>query len=125
VTDEEALRRIRQVCFGLGGVEEVRLQDRPLFRVGRRRFAIFNGDDAPGRVRWSGVGRSLHVLTDPGERESLRQDPRFFPSPHHAASGWLGFRLDAADVDDIEWDEVAELLDAAHRQVVPRPSTTA
>ena len=111
--DEEALHRIRRICFGLGGVEEVTLQGRPLFRVGRRRFAIFNGASAPRRPRWDGAGRSLHFLSDPAERESLRQDGRFFPSPHHAASGWLGLRLS----EDTDWDEVAELLDAAHRQV--------
>jgi predicted DNA-binding protein (MmcQ/YjbR family) len=115
--DELALDRIRRICFGLGGVEEVTIQDRPLFRVGRRRFAIFNGEEAPARVRWARTGRSLHFLSDPAERESLRQDGRFSPSPHHAASGWLALVLD----DDTDWDEVAELLDAAHRQVRPAP----
>lgn len=92
--DEEALAQIRGVCDGLDGAEEGRLQDRPLFRVGRRRFAIFNGATSPPRPRWSDFGRSLHFLTDPLERDALEQDSRFDASPHHGDRGWMALRLD-------------------------------
>ncbi len=94
------------------------LQGRPLFRVRSRRFAVVNRADSPARPRWQGAGRSLHVVTDPAEREALRQDPRFVVSPHHGDRGWLALSLDAAG--GIDWDEVAELLEAAYRHVAGR-----
>jgi YjbR len=115
--DDSALPRIRAICLGFPDVEEAVLQDRPLFRVGSRRFAIFNGDGSPTRARWAGAGRSLHVLTDPAERYALEQDPRFRRSPHHGDRGWLALRLDTGEVD---WPEMAELLESAYRQAAGR-----
>jgi predicted DNA-binding protein (MmcQ/YjbR family) len=115
--DEDALRRVRAICLRFPDVEEAVLQDRPLFRVGSRRFAIFNGDGSRSRPRWQGAGRSLHVLTDPAERQALEQDPRFRSSPHHGDRGWLALRFDAGEVD---WQEVAELLESAYRQAAGR-----
>ena len=117
--DDDALERVRRICFGFAGADEAELQGRPLFRVGRRRFAIFNGAGSPPRPRWNSSGRSLHFLTDPLELEALRQDRRFAVSPHHGHRGWMTLRLDGGDVD---WVEVAELLESAYRQVVPRSS---
>ena len=114
--DLSALERIRSICLGFPRVDEAELQGRPLFRVGRRRFAIFNGRGSPQRTRWDGAGRSLHFLSDPMEVDALRQDGRFGPSPHHGHRGWLATRVD----DEVDWDEVAELLDSAYRQVAPR-----
>jgi predicted DNA-binding protein (MmcQ/YjbR family) len=117
--DKVALERVRRICLRFEGVEEGTLQDRPLFRVGRRRFAIVNASGSPPRPRWSASGRSLHFLADPLERDALRQDRRFVASPHHGDRGWMALRLDEGDVD---WGEVAELLESAYRQVVPRSS---
>jgi predicted DNA-binding protein (MmcQ/YjbR family) len=115
--DAVVLSRVRRICLGFAGAEEGELQDRPLFHVRRRRFAIFNGSGSPPRARWAHSGRSLHFLADPLELDALRADRRFAPSPHHGDRGWMAVRLDRGDVD---WTEVAELLDAAYRQVVPR-----
>jgi predicted DNA-binding protein (MmcQ/YjbR family) len=93
------------------------LQGRPLFRVGRRRFALFNGAASADRPRWAASGRSLHFLADPVEIDALRHDDRFSPSPHHGDRGWLALRLE--DAATIDWAEVAELLESAHRQVAP------
>lgn len=117
LTDPEdiaALDRIRAICLALRSADEAELQARPLFRVGRRRFALFNGTSSPPRPRWSRSGRSLHFLADPSELEALRQDSRFTESPHHGSRGWLALRLDPGDID---WREVGELLESAHRQV--------
>jgi predicted DNA-binding protein (MmcQ/YjbR family) len=117
IDDSEALSRIREICSAFPGADEGALQDRPLYRVGNRRFALFNGQESPSRPRWSGSGRSLHFLADPDEREALAQDPRFVPSPHHGHRGWLAIRLEGADVD---WNEIGGLLEAAYRQVARR-----
>jgi predicted DNA-binding protein (MmcQ/YjbR family) len=115
--DEEALARIRQICAAFDGAEESVLQDRPLFHVGRRRFAIFNGASSPPRKRWAAAGRSVHFLSDPLERQALLHDARFTRSPHHGDRGWLAVWLEEGNV---EWAELEELLTAAHEQVAPR-----
>jgi predicted DNA-binding protein (MmcQ/YjbR family) len=115
--DIAALDRIRTICLRLPGADEADLQGRPLFRVGRRRFALFNGRSSPRRPRWNNSGRSLHFLPDPLELDALRQDGRFATSPHHGDSGWLAVRL---DTDEIGWKELTELLESAYRQVAPR-----
>ncbi len=115
--DEEVLKRLRAICCSLLGADEGALQNRPLFRVGNRRFALFNGAGSPPRPRWSESGRSLHFLADPFDLNGLREDPRFTPSPHHGHRGWLALRLEQPDVD---WTEIAELLESAYRQVAGR-----
>jgi predicted DNA-binding protein (MmcQ/YjbR family) len=119
--DDLALRRVRAICRGFAGADEGELQNRPLFRVGRRRFAIFNGHTSPRRPRWNASGRSLHFVADPLELDALRQDDRFTASPHHGDRGWLAIRLDHPDA--VDWDEIAELLESAYRRVVPRALT--
>jgi hypothetical protein len=116
--DDLILRRVREICDKFAGADEGELQNRPLFRVGRRRFAIFNGDTSPPRPRWNTSGRSLHFVAEPLELDALRQDSRFTASPHHGDRGWLAMKLD--HLDAVDWDEVAELLESAYRHVAPR-----
>jgi hypothetical protein len=117
IEDREILEWLRTRCATLPEAEEGGLQGRPLFHVRRRRFAIFNADSSPDRPRWNGCGQSLHVLTEVTEREALRQDDRFFVSPHHGENGWLAFRFSSSRVD---WDELGELVEAGYRQAAPR-----
>lgn len=116
--DEIVIGRIREICRPLAGADEGELQDRPLFRVGRRRFAIFNATTSPSLPRWNGSGRSLHFLADPAELHALSHDVRFSASPHHGTRGWLALRID--DPETVDWAEIAELLESAHRLVARR-----
>lgn len=97
--DAAVLALIREISMGFPHAEEAELQGRPLFRVGTRRFALFNGEASPSRPRWNSSGRSLHFLADPNEWDALQQDGRFTPSPHHGYRGWLALRLYGADID--------------------------
>ena len=115
--DQRVLARLRQICAAFDGAEEGSLQDRPLFHVRRRRFAIFNGESSPPRPRWRAAGRSIHFLSDPADRDALLQDPRFTRSPHHGDRGWLAIRVDP---ETAEWQELTELLAAGYEQVAPR-----
>ena len=49
--DERTLDWLRGVCLAFPEAEESSLQDRPLFVVRRRRFALFNGVTSPRRPR--------------------------------------------------------------------------
>jgi predicted DNA-binding protein (MmcQ/YjbR family) len=111
------LTRVRTICSPFVGADEGLLGDRPLFRVGRRRFALFNGVTSPPRPRWAASGRSLHFIAEPSELDALRQDDPFTPSPHHGDRGWFALRID--DPGAVDWGEVAELLEAAYLRVAP------
>jgi len=65
------LTRVRTICSPFVGADEGLLGDRPLFRVGRRRFALFNGVTSPPRPRWAASGRSLHFIAEPSELDAL------------------------------------------------------
>ena len=108
------LERIRMICSRFPEAEEGTLQDRPLFHVRRRRFAILNQDDAPYRKRWEGFGTSLHFMTDPTQRRVLEHDPRFTVSPHHGFRGWMALDLHSQHSD---WSEIGRLLESAYRAV--------
>jgi hypothetical protein len=45
-----------------------------------------------------------------------RDADRFFRPPYVGARGWLGVRLDTGP----DWDEVAEIIADAWRQVAPK-----
>ena len=121
---DEILERVRRICLAFPEADEATLQDRPLFHVHRRRFAIFNtdhlvasdGSPVRPRARWAGSGCSVHFLTDPAERDALLADQRFSPSPHHGDRGWLAVGLTRTT----DWAELAELLEAAYRTAAPR-----
>ncbi len=113
-TDDTALARIRALCSQFPDAAEGMLQDRPLFHVRRRRFAIFNGDRSPSRRRWQDFGRSLHLATDPQQRLILQADARFVPSPHHGFRGWMAIDLTPREVS---WEEIRVLLERAYREV--------
>lgn len=117
MSDSEVLARIRAICVEFPDVQEGLLQERPLFHVRRRRFAIFNGTDAPPRRRWAGFGPSLHFATDPREHAAMQSDPRFRASPHHGFRGWMALELQPCAID---WPEITRLVEAAYRQVAGR-----
>jgi hypothetical protein len=55
----------------------------------------------------------------PGVQEALvGSDPgRFFRPPYVGGRGWLGVYLDVPGVD---WDEIAEIVADAYREVAPK-----
>lgn len=62
---------------------------------------------------------SVLVKIDDSDRKALEQDGRFFYPAYLGAFGWLGLDLIDAEVD---WDEVAELVDSSFRLVAPKKS---
>lgn len=104
--DDPYLSDLRRVCLALPETAEIEAWGRPTFRAGKRMFAVFEGnDDHPYAVV---------LKPEPGGREALLQDPRFYVPPYFGPSGWVGLDFTAAPVD---WTEVAELADASYRQV--------
>jgi hypothetical protein len=100
------LSDLRRLALALPESCEVEAWGRPTFRAGKKIFAVFTGinDDR----------YSLVFKPEAAERPALLADPRFYVPPYWGASGWLALDFTAAAVD---WQEVAELLEASYRQV--------
>ena len=104
--DDPFLSDLRRVALALPESCEVEAWGRPTFRAGKKIFAIFTGIN---EERYSVVFKP-----EAAERPALTDDPRFYVPPYWGASGWLALDFTATTVD---WQEVAELLEASYRQV--------
>ena len=99
------LMRLRASCEALPDAVEFESHGRPNFRAGSRRvFAVYGaGPMHP---------HAVILRIDPADEQGLRTDARFFVPPYYPDR--LALDLDAPDVD---WDEVAELVESAYRTV--------
>ncbi len=113
--DDPYLARLRGIALALPGVEERVSHGRPTFRAGKI-FAVFGGSEKlrPGEHRQ--VPAALIFTPDPIDVPALDQDDRFFVPAYYGPYGARA--LDLADV--VDWNEVAELVDASYRAVAPR-----
>lgn len=114
--DDPFLARVRRLALDLPDAAEKVSHGRPAFFT-TKVFAYYGGS-----VRtdgdWVAHPCCVVVLLDRGEREALLADGRSFVPAYLGPSGWLGLDLvpgDGGAVDDVDWDEVGELLDASFR----------
>ena len=114
--DDPVLGRLREVALALPGAAMKVSHGRPAFFT-TKVFAYYGGSQ---RVdgEWVAHDHAVLVLPDEADRPGLLEDPRTWVPAYLGPSGWLGLDLgpDAAAVD---WDEVAELLDASYRLTAP------
>ena len=109
---EDVLERLRRLCLALPGATERDSHGEPTWFVGGKRtfvcFADHHHDDRLG----------FWCAAPPGVQEMLiSADPeRFFRPPYVGVRGWLGVRLDVP----ADWDEIADLVEDAYRQVAPK-----
>jgi predicted DNA-binding protein (MmcQ/YjbR family) len=115
------LRKLQVVCLALPETTE-HTEGTPVldhharlaavFRVDRRSFAWFldnhHGDGLVAVACKTMPGRASRLVERDGER--------YYLPPYLRRSGWVGLRLDHGDVD---WREVAELVEDSYRLVAP------
>ncbi len=108
---DPVLARVREVALAVPEAVERESHGRPTFRAGEsgKVFGYF-GHGQSGRPRPA----SILVLAEPAEHAALLADDRFYLPSYLASAGWLGLDFAAAEVD---WQEVAELLDGSYRMV--------
>lgn len=109
---EDAQERMRAICLAFPEVSE-RSGWRLSFEVRGKNFASLMDDHhGDGRLAiWCKADRETQAAL-------VDEDPvRFFVPPYVGPSGWVGISLDAGDVD---WDEVAELLEDGYRLLAPK-----
>jgi len=115
VPDDDAhLERLRRLCLRFPEAEERVSHGRTTFRA-RLLFAVHGGmTKATGEAPARQYPDSVLVKVPDAELAALVQDARFFVPAYYGPAGWLGLDLAAAPVD---WQEVAELVDASYREV--------
>jgi hypothetical protein len=110
---DAALRRLRKICLAFPETSERRSHGEPTWFVREKRVFVtlsdHHHDDRLG----------FWCAAPPGEQEALvaSAPDRFFRPPYVGVSGWIGVYLDVPNVD---WDEVAELVEESYRLVAPK-----
>lgn len=108
---DAALAAVRRICLDLPEATEKLSHSSPTFFV-RRTFVMFHDDHhGDGRLAiWCAAPDGAQALMVESEPE------RFFVPPYVGHRGWLGVRLDV----DVDWNEVAAIVEDAYRTVAPR-----
>jgi hypothetical protein len=115
---ERAMTRIRPVALALPGVVERVSHGSPTFftaegRKGRTFASVHDEREwYEGRLcLWAACSKELQEALVSGGPE------RFFVPPYVGHRGWIGLRL---DLEEVDWDEVAGVIEDAHAYVVDR-----
>jgi hypothetical protein len=109
----ESLERLRALCLAMPETTERPSHGEPTWFVrDKKAFVMFADRHHDDRVAfWCAAAQ--------GAQESLVEtDPdHFFRPPYVGHRGWLGVYL---DVDHVDWDHLADLVEDAYRQVAPK-----
>jgi len=113
---DDVRERLDGICLALPEAESSGGQH-AAYRVRGRTFA-YHLDDHHG----DGI-EALCCKAGPGEQAALvAGDPRRFLVPTYlGGKGWVSVRL---DLDDVDWDQVAELTVESYRLVAPKRLAT-
>jgi hypothetical protein len=108
----DALDRVRALCLALPEATERPSHSSPTFFVRDKKTFVHFMDNHHGDGRLA-----IWCAAPPGVQATLvREEPdRFFVPAYVGWRGWLGVRLDV----DVDWDEVAGIIEDAYRQVAP------
>jgi hypothetical protein len=116
--DDPYLARLRELALAFPDAEERIAHGRPHFRV-RKVFAVYGSSTKGAADVRTEYPHGLVVLPEESDRAALDEDPRTFVPAYLAPSGWVGLDLSAggAGPEEVDWQEVAELLDSSYRLV--------
>ena len=113
--DDPVLAKLQEICLALPGADVKVSHGRPAFFT-KKIFAgyggVLKGDHHSGRY-----DQALVFLPESDERAALEQDDRFFIPAYWGPYGWMGLDLSG---DDVDWIEVAELVEESYRNTAPR-----
>jgi hypothetical protein len=108
----DPLKALRKICLALPEATERLSHGEPTWFVrGKKTFVSYADHHHDERVAFT-------CAAPPGaQRSMVASDPeRFFVPPYVGGRGWLGVRLDR----DPDWDEIAEIIEDAYREVAPK-----
>lgn len=107
------LERLREICLALPDVTERASHGEPAFFMGDKKMFVMLDDHHHGADRLG-----FWCPAPPGEQEAcISSDPdTYYRPPYVGGRGWLGVRID----NHPDWDQVAEVVRDAYRQVAPK-----
>ena len=108
--EQGALDRVRALCLALPETTEKLSHGEPTWFV-RKVFVSFADRHHDDRV-------AIWCAAPPGAQEArVSADPiHYFVPPYVGGRGWLGVYLDVP----VDWDEVADVITDAYRQIAPK-----
>lgn len=106
-------QRLREICLSLPAVEEAVSNGEPVWRVKGRIFAQLE-DHHHNSER---VGVWLNAPAGAQEVLISNAPGRFYRPPYVGHRGWVGAFL---DVPEIDWEELAGLVEQSFRMVAPK-----
>jgi hypothetical protein len=116
VNEHERLERVRTLCMALPEVEERPSHGEATWFIrGKKSFVMFCDHH-------HGLRLGLWCAAPEGVQEMrVAEDPEaYYRPPYVGVRGWLGVNLDAEEMDDGAWDEVAGVIRDAYLTVAPR-----
>ena len=107
----DPLPRLRALCLALPEVTEKVSHGEPTWFV-RKVFVTYADRHHDDRL-------GFWCAAPPGAQEELAAEAptRFFRPPYVGGRGWVGVYL---DVDDVDWNEIAEIVADAYRVIAPK-----
>jgi hypothetical protein len=114
--DDPFLARLREIALALPDADMKVSHGVPAFFT-KKVFAYY-GASQKVDGEWVRHERAVSVLLDPIEREAMLVDERTFVPAYLGPSNWISIDLvpdDSGTIDDVDWEEIAELLDASYR----------
>lgn len=109
---DDPLERLRHICLALPETSERMSHGEPTFFVrDKKTFVTYADHHHDDRLAfWCAAPEGFQSMLVEAEPE------RFFVPPYVGNRGWIGVRLDV----QVDWDEIAAIVDAAYRAVAPR-----
>ncbi len=106
--------RLVNICKSFPEVNvEVAGESHVAFRIRKRIFAYYLFDHHGDGIIAFTCKSSLSE-----QRRLVKDDPiSFFMPPYLGSKGWIAIRL---DLDEVDWDTVAELARRAYQELAPR-----
>ncbi len=110
----DLLANVRKICMSFPEVTERLSHGSPTGSCGTSRPSSSLMEDGHHYNHFP----HLWCAAPPGvQGELVEAEPdRFFKPPYVGGRGWLGVRLDV----DIDWDEMAQILEDAYRVIAPK-----
>ena len=110
-SEVETVERVRAICLGLPEATERLSHGEPTWFVRNRTFVMYADHHHDDRLAiWCHAPAGFQAAMVGAEPD------RFFVPPYVGHRGWIGVRLDV----DVDWDEVATIIEGAYRVVAPK-----
>jgi hypothetical protein len=111
----DPVERLRSIALALPEVTEKVSHGEPSFFCRKQFVAVDDHHHGADRL-------AFWCPAPPGVQEELvATDPeRYFRPPYVGHRGWIGVRIDIVNGSTPDWNEVAEIVREAYRQVAPK-----